>query len=224
MDQYTVKTGQNIFDVAVTIYGGIEGLFDLLVCNEGLSVDTRLKRGQVLNCHKAYSVDGAVKEWAGAVSPHVANGEPEGRQGSVQEQIVELGGPADATPVLLLACGSGDVSLFVSPLFSHSYIDWGDMTGVEECAKGWTIHRYDNGATHNVVVYGARRFAGLDLSKVRGFVYPLCNINADNYTGPDSPLIFALHKSIMSDADLSKIEKELNDEKVFKGDIQRVPA
>ena len=33
MRTYTVRTGQNIFDVALTLYGSIEGVFDLLVSN-----------------------------------------------------------------------------------------------------------------------------------------------------------------------------------------------
>ena len=37
MLQYKVRSGQNIYDVALTLYGSVEGIFDLLVSNEWLN-------------------------------------------------------------------------------------------------------------------------------------------------------------------------------------------
>ena len=48
MNTYIVKSGQNLFDVAITLYGSIEGVFDLLISNKDrvgqmpLSYDSKL--------------------------------------------------------------------------------------------------------------------------------------------------------------------------------------
>ena len=51
MKQYTVRSGQNIYDVSLTLYGTVEGIFDLLISNKGLTMDTKLSYGMVLNYH-----------------------------------------------------------------------------------------------------------------------------------------------------------------------------
>ena len=48
MQVYKVRNNQNIFDVAIAIYGSIEGIFDLLVNNPDLSFDSVLNGGQEL--------------------------------------------------------------------------------------------------------------------------------------------------------------------------------
>lgn len=69
MKTYTVKLGENIFDVALNIYGNIEGVFDLLVQNTdadthtGLSFSDTLKPGMVLNYTEDFMVNRSVAEW-----------------------------------------------------------------------------------------------------------------------------------------------------------------
>lgn len=48
MGSYKVIAGQNIYDVALYVYGSIEGVTDLLVNNESLSLDDDLKSGDLL--------------------------------------------------------------------------------------------------------------------------------------------------------------------------------
>lgn len=48
MGKYRVIAGQNIYDVALHIYGSIEGIVDLMMCNTDLSLDTNLKVGDEL--------------------------------------------------------------------------------------------------------------------------------------------------------------------------------
>lgn len=48
MGKYKVIQGQNIYDVALHIYGSVEGVTDLMVSNETLSFDTDLKAGDEL--------------------------------------------------------------------------------------------------------------------------------------------------------------------------------
>lgn len=81
MNTYTVKSGQNLFDVAMTLYGSIEGIFDLLTSNaerEGqasLSYDTSLSAGDVLNYNPDFVINNSIKTHFGDNSIKVANGE-----------------------------------------------------------------------------------------------------------------------------------------------------
>ena len=48
MGKYRVIAGQNLYDIALHIYGSIEGIVDLMMCNTDLSLDTMLKVGDEL--------------------------------------------------------------------------------------------------------------------------------------------------------------------------------
>lgn len=48
MGRYKVAAGQNIYDVALHLYGSIEGIVDLMMCNADLSLDDNLGVGQEL--------------------------------------------------------------------------------------------------------------------------------------------------------------------------------
>ncbi len=48
MGKYTVISGQNLYDVALHVYGSIEGITDLLVNNPDLSMGSVLAQGQEL--------------------------------------------------------------------------------------------------------------------------------------------------------------------------------
>ena len=60
MATYTVQYGQNLFDVALTLYGSIEGILDLLVNNKNLSINTELKYGDELEYTPYYYEDSTV--------------------------------------------------------------------------------------------------------------------------------------------------------------------
>lgn len=57
MGKYKVIQGQNIYDVALHIYGSVEGVTDLLVNNEKLSFDTDLKAGDELIYSDDYRIN-----------------------------------------------------------------------------------------------------------------------------------------------------------------------
>ena len=46
--KYTVSEGQSLFDIAIEVYGQVEGIHWLLEDNPGISLTHRLKVGQVL--------------------------------------------------------------------------------------------------------------------------------------------------------------------------------
>ena len=71
MATYTVKPNQNLFDVALHIYGSIEGLFDLLISNPDLNMTSELSYGQELTYHEDFVLNESVTEgFKTQISPH----------------------------------------------------------------------------------------------------------------------------------------------------------
>ena len=81
MATYIVKAGENIFDVAMKLYGGIEGIFDLLVSNTdaqthtGLSIKDTLQPGTKLNYTEGFQVNMGITQWLEDNGVKVKNGE-----------------------------------------------------------------------------------------------------------------------------------------------------
>ena len=57
MAQYIVQPSQNLFDVAMKLYGSIEGIFDLLISNQWLTMGSQLTTGMVLEYHEEFVVN-----------------------------------------------------------------------------------------------------------------------------------------------------------------------
>lgn len=81
MSTYVVKNGENILDVAMKLYGGIEGIFDLLVCNQdaveetGLSLNDTLEPGMELEYTDGFTVNADLVSWFDSNGIKVLNGE-----------------------------------------------------------------------------------------------------------------------------------------------------
>jgi hypothetical protein len=57
MGKYTVTAGQNIFDVALHIYGSIEGITDLMMNNAKLSLAQKFKAGDTLEYSDGFVIN-----------------------------------------------------------------------------------------------------------------------------------------------------------------------
>ena len=81
MGTYIVKAGENIFDIALKLYGGIEGLFDLIASNEdainqtGLSLNDTLTAGMKLTYTDEFAVNSDIASWLDQNKVKVRNGE-----------------------------------------------------------------------------------------------------------------------------------------------------
>ena len=81
MGTYIVKKGENIFDIALKIYGGIEGLFDLLTSNEnainqtGLSLNDTLEPGMSISYTDNFYVNPDIINWMDKNNVKIRNGE-----------------------------------------------------------------------------------------------------------------------------------------------------
>lgn len=60
MAKYIVRPNQNIFDVALNLYGSIEGVFDLMISNPELSMSSELQYGQELEYHEEFVINSQI--------------------------------------------------------------------------------------------------------------------------------------------------------------------
>lgn len=121
MGQYKVITGQNLYDVALDIYGSIEGITDLLICNPQLSMAACLKAGDVLDCSDDYLIDAETVAYLHREGITPAGGERHVyfKETSLPRRA-EFYLPAAPVSVSLSLAGSGTIE-----------IDWGDNSPLE---------------------------------------------------------------------------------------------
>ena len=75
MGKYKVIARQNIYDVALHLYGSIEGIVDLMMCNTDLSLDTTLKVGDELIYSDDFIINADVVAYNGMHGIVPSNGE-----------------------------------------------------------------------------------------------------------------------------------------------------
>lgn len=138
MGRYRVIAGQNIFDVALHLYGSIEGIVDLMMNNPDLSLDTTLTVGQELVYTDGFVINADVVAYNAARGIVPANGEhhvyPKYPEGQLS---VEFHLPASVLNVSCTASGTGSLE-----------IDWGDNSEIEKIELRNTPqhlrHTFDN--------------------------------------------------------------------------------
>lgn len=168
MDSYISKSGQNIFDIALTLYGTIDGIFDLLASNpesingEPLTVNTNIPAGTVLYYHSEYVVNANMANWINDNIVKVQNGNHYFEYKTPKDalkQWIDKNGEFDkdtdfgrmteeeieqwwelVTRTSLIIKQSGALSSITAKLRTNCamIIDWGDTTEME-------IHTTDDG-------------------------------------------------------------------------------
>ena len=88
MNKYIVKSGQNIYDVALAIYGSIEGVFDLLASNPKISFNTTFYRGIELNYHEDFVINQDIVSWFDTNNMTIKNGKYEINNIDIKTQII----------------------------------------------------------------------------------------------------------------------------------------
>lgn len=203
MGKYIITAGQNLYDVALHIYGSIEGITDLLVNNPALSMASRLYAGQELIYTDDYQIDADVVAYYRQREINPANGE---RNVYFKEprypRIAEFRIPAPATSTGIVLCGSGVTE-----------IDWGDNTPLE-CVElnnePATINHFfdDKIAGPRVIrLYGDFRLRHADLTALNpSVVYFLNPVYAEQVTlrSCTAPLDFLPLLQGLHTLDLSK--------------------
>jgi len=163
MGRYVVCAGQNLYDVALHVYGSIEGITDLLVCNGELSLSTCLKQGDELEYTDGYVIDQEVVLYNRMHGVVPANGE---RHVYVKVPSLPLlfmfWVKAEETGVKLILSGTGVLE-----------VDWGDNSELQrvtlEGAECRFFHSFDSVVAERrcIRVYGELRLYGADLSGLR---------------------------------------------------------
>lgn len=74
MNKYITKSGQNIYDIALAIYGSIEGVFDLLISNQDISLETVFTKGAELSYHEDFVINKEIASWLSENDITVRNG------------------------------------------------------------------------------------------------------------------------------------------------------
>lgn len=207
MPKYTVRSGQNIYDVALTLHGSVEGIFDLLASNDGLTMETELYSGMELNYHDEFMVNKNVALWLKDNGIVVKNGEhiythldvenliKLHMQDKHKEQYAATNSmsPDEQNMFWEVLCmprmiinQQGQLStirLILKP-GRHLIIDWGDYSA-PQIIEGTELqdieHCYKGLGAHIITFYGDFDFSLLNLREINGVYYPLSMICADNF-------------------------------------------
>lgn len=176
MATYKVTTNQNLFDVALLLYGSIEGLFDLLISNEWLDMETDLLPGMEIEYHDYFVVNDGIKSAMSDKNLIPAN----------RERHVYLKHPAED---LVFLCDVGAETDSVSFVVSGSgkmLIDWGDNTDLETVqltVTQQTVEHYFDNVTEKrrIKVYGDYQIIKFDTSKLGGALMLMRPMIVDEY-------------------------------------------
>lgn len=205
MGKYTITAGQNLYDVALHIYGSIEGITDLLVNNPTLAMASKLHTGQELTYTDDYLIDADVAAYYRQRGISPANGERNVYfKESQYPRIAELWLSAEATSASVSFSGSGVME-----------IDWGDNTLLQriELRNETTVysHFFDNTISGERLIrlYGDFRLRQADFTALNpSTVYFLNPVFAQEVTlrGCTAPLDFLPLLQGLYALDLSKVK------------------
>ncbi len=178
MAQYTVKKNQNIFDVAIDLYGSIEGIYDLLITNTWLSMEYELKAGDVLEYHDYFVLNQGIVDEIKNKGYIPANGERHVyKKAPNLNQIFQVDVPAENEFSTIVVSGEGTM-----------VVDWGDNSPLQEInlthAEVSVEHYFDNVVDdHRLIkVYGDFSLLTFDATLLNGNLYTLYPVTVDEFT------------------------------------------
>lgn len=174
---YKVTTNQNIFDVALLLYGSIEGIFDLLISNNWLDMETDLTPGMELEYHDYFVVNDGMKS---AISD-------KGLIPANRERHVYLKHPAENLVFLCDIDANEHSASFGVSGSGKMLIDWGDNSDIEgvqlTTAQQVVEHYFDNVTEkRGIKVYGDFQIIKLDTTKLGGALMLMRPMAVDEYT------------------------------------------
>lgn len=176
MAKYKVKTNQNIFDVAIMLYGSIEGLFDLLISNDWLTMRTELKPGMELEYHDFYKTNEGIVSVIERRGYLAANGERHVYHKSTDHPVVFVFAIADneADSISFAVSGTGTM-----------IVDWGDNSPLEEVTLTSDVrleHWFDNKVEkRRVKVHGDFQLGMFDAEGIPGTIYTMRPVEVNEF-------------------------------------------
>lgn len=179
MAKYIVKPNQNLFDVALHLYGSIEGLFDLLISNPELNMASELTYGQELEYHTEFILNPSiVKEFKNQNIVPSSGARKVYFKRPEEDLIFLVGVNADMTFTNFRAAGEGTM-----------IIDWGDNSPLEpiqlEFSSQTIEHYFDNEVeARRIRIYGdtnTLKFTQLDTTGLGGALVLCKPVIVDEY-------------------------------------------
>lgn len=163
MGSYRITAGQNLYDVALHLYGSIEGVVDLLINNPGLSFSTTLAAGQELVYTDDFVIRADVVAYNELHGIVPANGERHVYPKAFTRPLAAvITLDAEAVTVQCSLSGSGTVE-----------IDWGDNSDTESVSltdrPRHLTHTFDNKVRERRTVrwFTDARFKTIDWSALK---------------------------------------------------------
>jgi len=170
MGKYIVKSGQNLYDIALHIYGSIEGIVDLMMSNTGLSMCGTLKPGDELIYTDDYYINADIVAHMRMNNIIPANGE---RHVYYKE--------ATTAPLLQVAIAHGDKCAEIGLSgWGAIEVDWGDNSELQLVElsenKKYYLHSFDNqiASERKIKIYGDARLKELDFERLPKILSVLC--------------------------------------------------
>ena len=176
MAQYQVTNNQNIFDIALHLYGSVEGVYDLLISNPWLNMATVLTKGMVLEYHDYFIIKEGIVSEINKQGYVPANSERKVYYKKIDQPcVMQMIIPAKEIKMDLNWSGDG-----------VAVIDWGDNSDLDFIQLSSTIntytHYFDNVVDRRIVkIYGDFALRIWDTSDLESQLYVLRPITVDEY-------------------------------------------
>lgn len=176
MATYKVKGGQNLYDIALHLYGTIEGLFDILISNPDINMNTDLEAGMELEYHDDFIINPSIVNQFNDEGIIPINGK---RSVYFKETDAKLRAiiktPADLDVALFSISGEGTM-----------IIDWGDNSPLDIIELTHTQrlieHHFDNLVDmRRIRWYGDFTILQLDTTHLEGEMYLTAPMLVDEY-------------------------------------------
>lgn len=163
MAKYIVRNKQNIYDIALHLYGSIEGVFDLMISNPQLSMNTELSQGMELEYHDTFVINPDIVSGFYDEKIIPVNGERNVYYKAVdakQRAVIKV--PEDLSHVTFSISGEGKL-----------FVDWGDNSDIETIDLSPDMreieHYFDNNVdSRRIRWYGDFTVIQLDTSYLEG--------------------------------------------------------
>lgn len=166
MQVYKVHKNQNIFDVALSVHGSIEGLFDLLINNPELSFESVLQEGDELYWDEDFVIYDSVVSSLQDEQIVPTNGERHVYYKDVAEELrCDILIAPDTSLTSLWMAGDGTM-----------IVDWGDNSDLETITLQPTLQKYDHFFDNSIIdkrlirLYGDFNVKTWDMSTINGLI------------------------------------------------------
>lgn len=167
MATYKVHAGQNIWDIALHLYGSIEGVFDLLISNKWLNMTTEFVKGMELEYHESFVVYEGIVDAINEQNYLPANGERHVYHKSTNTPLKMVCLiPSNEYRSGFIVSGSGTM-----------VIDWGDNSDLEfvnlSAHDNCIEHYFDNTVDNRRIrCYGEFELIKFNIGIFNGSIYP----------------------------------------------------